>query len=295
MSRPCKPLDEGLAKVPANPWLSTRKALIQLQLNQFDGAKATLRDLAPEASRQPAGIGLAYAGGSANRGPGGGGRAVSASLVGSTRRRARRARGRGFARRLGAGPVGFLRGGAQASGACRQTGRRRAEANSPLIRSLRTNPAISLWEKNPYRLWPAPEQATEPFRESFERAWDGPTRDCGRRRRRPSSCWRRVPVPARSPIAIGACAACGSPITRRPSRALRRYIARTGPTLDAVELECLCQKIDRGAPFDQVEFVHLSWPIRNRDGLLAALRGNQTIDEGPPRPLDPNDPESRRG
>ncbi len=34
-----KPLDEGLAKVPANPWLSTRKALVQLQLKQFDGAR----------------------------------------------------------------------------------------------------------------------------------------------------------------------------------------------------------------------------------------------------------------
>ena len=40
-----KPLDEGLAKVPANPWLSTRKALVQLQLNQSDAAKLTLREL----------------------------------------------------------------------------------------------------------------------------------------------------------------------------------------------------------------------------------------------------------
>ena len=74
--------------------------------------------------------------------------------------------------------------------------------------------------------------------------------------------------------------------------ALRRYIARTGPTLDAVELEALCQRIERSAPYDQVEFVHLSWPIRNRDGLLAALRATRAIDEGPKRPLDPNDPKS---
>ena len=46
-----KPLDEGLAKVPDNPWLSMRKALIQLQLNQFDAAKLTLARIAPESSR----------------------------------------------------------------------------------------------------------------------------------------------------------------------------------------------------------------------------------------------------
>ena len=40
-----KPLEDGLAKVPANPWLLTRKALVQLQLNQLDAARLTLRNL----------------------------------------------------------------------------------------------------------------------------------------------------------------------------------------------------------------------------------------------------------
>src|SRR5262249_14974512 len=40
-----KPLDEGLAKAPDNPWLSTRKALIQLHLKQVEPAKGTLRSL----------------------------------------------------------------------------------------------------------------------------------------------------------------------------------------------------------------------------------------------------------
>ena len=90
--------------------------------------------------------------------------------------------------------------------------------NSSLIRSLRMNPAISLWEKNPYRLWPAPEQATEPFRESFERALGvGQRGALVVRRHRRSSYWPPVPGPVRSPIAIGACVACGSPITRARS------------------------------------------------------------------------------
>ena len=53
--------------------------------------------------------------------------------------------------------------------------------------------------------------------------------------------------------------------------ALRRYIARTKPTTDAVDLEALCQKIEPPSRHDLVEFDRLSWPIRNRDGLLAAL------------------------
>src|SRR5262249_40394753 len=40
-----KPLDEGLAKVPDNPWLSTRKALTQLHPKQASPAKGTLRAL----------------------------------------------------------------------------------------------------------------------------------------------------------------------------------------------------------------------------------------------------------
>src|SRR5437868_3273861 len=40
-----KPLDEGLAKFPDNPWLLTQKALIQLHLKQTEPAKETLRTL----------------------------------------------------------------------------------------------------------------------------------------------------------------------------------------------------------------------------------------------------------
>ena len=52
----------------------------------------------------------------------------------------------------------------------------------------------------------------------------------------------------------------------------RRYIARTKPTTDTVDLEALCQKIEPPSRHDIVDIDRLSWPIRNRDGLLAALR-----------------------
>ena len=79
---------------------------------------------------------------------------------------------------------------------------------------------------------------------------------------------------------------------RTPVASLRRYIARNGPTIDAVDLEALCQRIDHPPITDTVEFVQLTWPVRNREGLLAVLRADKGFDEGPARSLDPNDQEA---
>ena len=118
-----KPLDEGLAKVPGNPWLSTRKALVQLHLNQFDEPPGSrLRAIAPETSRQPGRIDPVDAAGTRNGGPDRGGRPVPASDVGSSRRRTS-GRLASLASLVGsvAGPGGIFRGGAQAPGTCRST------------------------------------------------------------------------------------------------------------------------------------------------------------------------------
>jgi tetratricopeptide (TPR) repeat protein len=287
-----KPLDEGLAKVPANPWLSTRKALIQVQLNQFDGAKLTLRELLrsqpdnlmgsillTQLSLQTDGpiAGVAQLQQALSARPAGerGQLASSTSLVGSA-----------------LGQAGFYAAAFKHLELAGRLANEEVKQTSSLIRSLKMNPAISLWEKNPYRLWPAPDPATEPFRESFERAlgWAN------------EGLWSSAAA-AFELLATGS----GAGVIAERNRglcclwiadhegavtALRRYIARTGPTLDGVELEALCQRIERSAPYDQVEFVHLTWPIRNRNGLLTALRGDRSIDEGPKRPLDPNDPKS---
>ena len=265
-----------MPRSPANPWLSTRKALIQLQLKQFDAAKVTLRELLQKTSRQPDRIDPADAAVSANRRPDRGGRSVPASLVGST---CGPSEGElaSLASIVGSalGQSGFYAAALKHLELAGSLGAEELKQNSSLIRSLRMNPAISLWEKNPYRLWPAPDQATEAFRESFGRAlgWAN------------EGLWSAA-ASAFELLAAGSGAGAIADRNRGlcclwiadhegAVAALRRYIARTGPTLDAVELECLCQKIDRSAPYDQVEFVHLSWPIRNRDGLLAALRGNR--------------------
>ncbi len=287
-----KPLDEGLLKAPANPWLSTRKALIQVQLNQFDGAKLTLRELLRSQPDNLMGSILLTQVILQTEGP----IASAAQLQQALSSRPARERGplASSTALVGSalGQAGFY---AAAFKHLELAGRLAAEEvkqTSSWIRSLKMNQSISLWEKNPYRLWPAPEHATEPFRESFERAVEWAN----------EGLWSSA-ASAFELLAAGSGAGAIADRNRGlcclwiadhegAIAALRRYIARTGPTLDGVELESLCQRIERSAPYDQVEFVHLSWPIRNRNGLFTALRGDKSMDEGPKRPLDPNDPKS---
>ena len=164
------PLLEGLAKVPDNVSLLLRKALVQLHLNQTESASETLRLLAsetPGASGRfdlddPAGP--RYRGRSGGRGPVSAGAfgaepsdrsklASLASFLGSTLARAE----------YPAAAIKHLELAAELSGD-------EAKRVASHLQNLRANPAVSVWEKNPYRLWPAPEQATAAFRESFERA-----------------------------------------------------------------------------------------------------------------------------
>ena len=165
-----KPLDEGLAKVPANPWLSTRKALVQLQLKQFDAAKVTLRELLQKHPDNLVGSILLTRVVLETEGP------IEAAAQFQQALSARPAGQRGelapLASLVGSalGQAGFYAAALKHLELAGKLGADEPKQSSSLIRSLRTNPAISLWEKNPYRLWPAPEQATEAFRESFERA-----------------------------------------------------------------------------------------------------------------------------
>ncbi len=146
------------------------------------------------------------------------------------------------------------------------------ESSLGALRSLRANTEFSAWEKNPYRLSPPPDHVSDAFRESFERAigWAD------------EGLWSSA-ASAFELLAAGTGSGALADRNRglcclwladhdAAVKALRRYIARTGPSEDTVDLESLCQAIETRPPQHLVEFVHLSWPIRNRDGLIAALR-----------------------
>ena len=75
--------------------------------------------------------------------------------------------------------------------------------------------------------------------------------------------------------------------------ALRRYIARTGPTIDAVDLEALCQRIERtSAPRSRrIRSSDLADPEPRRAAGRPAS-ATRPSKKAPGRPLDPNDPKS---
>jgi tetratricopeptide (TPR) repeat protein len=77
--------------------------------------------------------------------------------------------------------------------------------------------------------------------------------------------------------------------------ALRRYIARLGNSIEAVDLEALAQLDEPVGPEDLVERVRLSWPIKHRDALLELLgrlvEAGKAISQGE-EALHPEDPKS---
>jgi tetratricopeptide (TPR) repeat protein len=284
-----KPLDEGLAKAAANPWLSTRKALVLLQLNQFDAAKVTLRALVQAHPENLVGSILMTRLVLETEGPTAGVAHLQQAL--SARPAANRGELSSLASLVGSalGQGGFFAAALKHLELAGQLAAAELKQSASVIRSLKMNPAISAWEKNPYGLLPAPENATPAHREAFDKAigWAS------------EGLWSS----AASAFELLSAGSSASAIADRNRglcclwladhegavAALRRFIARAGSTAESVDIEALCQKIERPAPRDLVEFVHLSWPIRNRDGLLAALGANKYFAAGSDRPVDSND------
>jgi tetratricopeptide (TPR) repeat protein len=286
-----KPLDEGLAKVPGNPWLLTRKALCNLHLNRMDAAKQALRTLLQghpnhlnawvlitqlvlETEGPLAGVAQLHQALSACEPEQRGQFAPLAAFVGTTLARtgapAAGLKHLELAIRLGAG------NDKQTLGA---------------LQSLRANPAVSVWEKNPYRLSPPPANVSNEFSASFQQALEWANE--GLWSAAASAFELLSPASSAGVVADRNRGLCCLWIGDHEGAvaSLRRYIARSGPAIEAIDLEALCQRIDHPPITDSVEFVQLTWPIRNREGLLAALRADRSFDEGPGRAVDPKDQE----
>ena len=77
------------------------------------------------------------------------------------------------------------------------------------LQNLRANPAVSLWEKNPYRLSPAPETASAAFRESFEQALGWAEEGLWSSAASAFELLAAGRVPGCLPTGIAGCAACG--------------------------------------------------------------------------------------
>lgn len=291
-----KPLEEGLARFPDNPWLLVRKALAEVELKRPEDAKATLATLL---SKEPGHLGAnalrtrlvletqgpAAAVGSFQQG-------LSAIAPEHRREYAALAHYLGVALAEADHAIAGFRHLELAAAWAGDTDRERVIERS--LAQLRANPRVSTWEKNPYRLLPAPAGATDAFRESFERAlgWAD------------EGLWSSA-ASAFELLAAGSSAGAVADHNRglcclwlaeekAGVAALRRYVARVGATTEAVDLEALCQILDPGSTGGEtVEFVQLTWPLRDRGGLLRALAADPYFAAGPERPIDPDAEEAR--
>ena len=281
-----KPLEEGLARFPDNAWLLTRKAVVEAHLKRFEPAKASLRSLLKKNPGHVGGTILLTRLLLETEGPDASiaqfQQGLSAMQADHRRELAPLAQFLGVSLNRAGLPIASLK---HLELAARWAGDQ--DKDRSIARSIATQcaaPQTSVWEKNPYRLMPAPEGVTDAFRESFGRAMEWAA----------EGLWASA-ASAFELLSAGSTACAAADRNRglcclwiadheAAIAALRRYTARTGPTTDAVDLEALCQLLEGGEGGETVEFVHLTWPIRDRAGLLRALEASPYLERGPERP-----------
>ena len=278
-----KPVEEGLARFPDNAWLLTRKAVVKAHLKRFEPAKATLRSLLKKNPGHVGGTILLTRLLLETEGPDASiaqfQQGLSAMPADHRRELAPLAQFLGVSLNRAGLPIASLKHLELAARWAGDQDKDRSIARS--IATQRAAPQTSVWEKNPYRLMPVPEGVTDAFRESFGRAMEWAA----------EGLWASA-ASAFELLSAGSTAGAAADRNRgvcclwiadyeAAIAALRRYTARTGPTTDAVNLEALCQLLEGGGGGETVEFVHLTWPIRDRAGLLRAWRPAPTSSEGP--------------
>jgi tetratricopeptide (TPR) repeat protein len=263
-----KVVDEGLAKVPDNPWLLTRRAICNLQLNQPEPAKQSLRELLRKQPGHLPGLYLLVQLLMETETPSAAVAQFQQAL--SSRQPEERSALGPVAAYIGStlAQAGFPAAALKHLELAKRLGLADDRQTTSALNAVQTNPGFSVWEKNPYRLWTTPENVSPQFRESYEQALSWAN----------EGLWQ----------AAGAAFELLSPATSAGAIA-DRNLGLCRPTTDAVDLEALCQRIDQAPAGDLVDLVQLTWPIRNRAGLLTALKNQAVIDEGPARPFDPQE------
>jgi tetratricopeptide (TPR) repeat protein len=151
---------------------------------------------------------------------------------------------------------------------------------------------ITPWEKNPYRLSEAPDGLSGPDREKFGRALalsgQGLWSDAANLFLELIATNPGLTVAERN---LGLCRLWLAD-HQGAVEALRRYLVKTPPCIDSVDLEALCQIIADSGAGQQIEFIQLSWPLRNREGLIDALKQDSKVDYTGSRKVEPEDESS---
>ena len=284
--------DEGLAKVPRNPWLLLRKSVLLIELQKLDEAK---RCVATVLQYQPDNLGasvLLCRLVLATEGPA----AAVAELQRALLHARPEARKQLF--RITAIVASELAKANYFPAALKHFELAiglDSSAQSVLqsvLASLKSSAAVSPWFKESYALEDVPGGLEGPLREQFEQAmswardglWDSA-----------AAAFELLSADRAASHAadhnLGLCRLWLGDVGAAVA-ALRRWIAREGPTTRAVDLEIVCQLIDESTDKEPIEEVQLTWQLRDRSALSRILEREATIVAGEKRHVDPEDDES---
>ncbi len=287
-------LDEGLKKVPSNPWLANRKAAILIRRGQSDDARTLLDDVVARNPKHVGSRALLVRSVLETSGPQAAadvlqlalnaipvearsGLAIPAQLIGMVAKEV------GFmpAARMHFELALALRGG---------VGYQENQSLVSSIQMIEADPEEPLWLRNPDRLSPAPENLGKERRSRFDESY----------KLGEAGLWNSAAAGfellAGDGIAVaernlGLCrlwtldlAGC--------SAALKRYVESAGETTEAVDLEALRQLIAPLDDDDLVEELQLIWTLRDRARLLGTLKDSDRVDATGLVPLDPEDEQS---
>lgn len=162
------------------------------------------------------------------------------------------------------------------------------------LETLCTNPGLSPWLRNDDRLSGPPpglsEEDAARFREALDRADEG--------------LWSEAAALFQSLAAhhddpeiernLGFCRLWLGD-TAAAVDAFRRCVRAWGETTEAVDLEALGQAVEESSGEDLVEQVQMTWTLRNREALLAALRASDRVEEEGVEPAETDDADDPEG
>jgi tetratricopeptide (TPR) repeat protein len=284
-----KMLDEGLRKEAGNPWLLTRKAVMQIRQGEPEPAKGTLREVLRRNPKHFGALILLTRCVLETEGPVNGAgmfQQVLASVEDEARPQLS-----GLAKVVAMllGEAGHFPAAIKHLELCESLGD--PEQAVSALRNIDANPHITPWLKDRLELAKAPEGLDADARRRFDEALALASNGQWAPAAGAFDYLAGHDHGGEADYNLGVCrlwlgdeAGAVGPLRRRSKR--------LGQSIEAVDLEALAQQIEPIHPDDRVEHVQLTWPLRNREALLATLRSKpDVLDEGP-SPIDPTDPES---
>ncbi|HEV3120364.1 MAG TPA: tetratricopeptide repeat protein [Isosphaeraceae bacterium] len=163
-----------------------------------------------------------------------------------------------------------------------------APQGQSLLQVIRQNAGLPPWFRNLHRLSPPPAGLDPKRQARFEQA-------CQRAREGhwgpASGAFETLSAEGAGSVADRNLGLCRLWLTDHAgaAQALRRYVAKAGPTTDAIDLEALCQQIWPVAKDDVVERVQLIWPLRDRLAFLNTLRQADNVSFIGRAPINPDE------